>query len=55
MVLRILSVSESTYYDRRKRAQRSVEPNISSQRGRPQPGWSETKTGTRVQDEQIKT
>lgn len=53
LVLRILSISESTYYDRKKRASRSSERPAESQRGRPPPGYSHTFTGERVCDEQI--
>ncbi|MBN3522524.1 IS3 family transposase [Paenibacillus apiarius] len=53
-VLRIIGLSESTYYDRRKRSANSEERAASGQRGRPQPGFSRTKTGEKVSDGQIK-
>lgn len=54
MVLRILGLSESTYYDRKKRATTSQSEHVvENRRGRPVPGFSLTFTGERVSDEQI--
>ncbi|WP_158081800.1 IS3 family transposase [Paenibacillus selenitireducens] len=54
MVLRILGLSESTYYDRRKRAANpGPERSTESRKGRPVPGYSHTLTGEQVSDEQI--
>jgi putative transposase len=47
-------LSESTYYDRRKRAALSTVHTPSRQRGRPCPGYSLTTDGKKVSDEQIK-
>ncbi|WP_267901024.1 IS3 family transposase [Cohnella endophytica] len=59
LVLRILSVAESTYYARKKRNnEQSVDVDnkaVNRDRGRPCPGYSLTMTGARVDDEQIKT
>lgn len=58
MVLRVLGLSESTYYDQKKRANSCVmetEDRLEHrQKGRPTPGYSHTFTGERVSDEQIK-
>lgn len=54
MVLRILGISESTYYDRLKRISEPTERPTESRRGRPIPGYSVTSTGERVCDERIK-
>ncbi|WP_307210759.1 IS3 family transposase [Paenibacillus harenae] len=56
MVLRILGIAESTYYDRKKRAsQVEVEDRpVHRSKGRPAPGYSLTSKGERVSDEQIK-
>ncbi|MNZ74431.1 Integrase core domain protein [compost metagenome] len=54
MVLRILGISESTYYDRKKRA--NVAPSerpTRGRRGRPVPGYSYTYEGERICDERI--
>ncbi|QWU16634.1 IS3 family transposase [Paenibacillus sophorae] len=54
-VLRILGLSESTYYDRKKRGVcPATTRQAESQLGRPVPGHSFTVTGERVCDEQIK-
>nr|WP_261306258.1 IS3 family transposase [Paenibacillus andongensis] len=54
LVLRILGLSESTYYDRKKRATTPLsECSKESRRGRPVPGYSHTFTGEQVCDEQI--
>lgn len=53
MVLCVLGISESTYYDRKKRASASSKRPVESRRGRPIPGYSLTFTGERVCDEQI--
>lgn len=57
-MLRILGLSESTYYDRKKRlaqsAERGEEHSTESRVGRPVPGYSYTATGEKVSDEQIK-
>ncbi|WP_082053818.1 IS3 family transposase [Gordoniibacillus kamchatkensis] len=54
MVLRIIGLSESTYYDRRKRAASQTTHASSGQKGRPCPGYSLTTYGKKVSDEQIK-
>lgn len=55
MVLRILGLSESTYYDRKKRAANpKMERPTKGQRGRPVPGYSRTVADENVSDEQIK-
>lgn len=54
MVLRILNISESTYYDRKKRAASApAERPTQGTRGRPMPGYSYTYAGERVCDGQI--
>ncbi|AKG34738.1 integrase [Paenibacillus durus ATCC 35681] len=54
-VLRILGLSESTYYDRKKRAARpATKRPPEGQMGRPVPGYSFTVTGEKISDEQIK-
>ncbi|WP_063867856.1 IS3 family transposase [Paenibacillus sp. Soil766] len=54
-VLRILGLSESTYYDRKKRAAQlePKRPKVAVM-GRPVPGYSLTESGDTVSDEQIK-
>lgn len=53
MVLRILGLSESTYYDRKKRAAcPKAERPTGDRRDRPVPGYSYT-VGEKVSDEQI--
>lgn len=55
-VLRTLGLSESTYYDRKKRATQPQTDLLSNsiRRGRPVPGYSLTVTNEKVYDEQIK-
>lgn len=57
-MLRILGLAESTYYERKKRAREEKgqprEPSSSISKGRPYPGYSETKDKRKVSDEQIK-
>ncbi|WP_281272414.1 IS3 family transposase [Paenibacillus sambharensis] len=54
LVLRILGIAESTYYDRKKR-EMSCPPErpAENRRGRPVPGYSHTFDGERVVDSQI--
>jgi putative transposase len=52
-VLRIVGVLEATWYARKKREQEGEKPRIQNG-GRPQPGYSLTKTDKRISDEQIK-
>jgi len=55
LVLRILGLSESTYYDRKKRiATAQTEQVVENRKGRPVPGFSLTATDEKVSDEQIK-
>lgn len=54
MVLRIVGLAESTYYDRLKRARQAKEDANKGNRGRPCPGYSLTLEGRKVSDEQIK-
>lgn len=55
MVLRILGISESTYYDRKKRAANPKEKtSTQGKKGRPVPGYSRTVADEKVSDEQIK-
>lgn len=44
----------SSYYDRKKRASCPVERVSNCRKGRPQPGYSWTETGSKITDEQIK-
>lgn len=53
MVLRIVGLAESTYYDRKKRM--SDQPQaVQGKRGRPVPGYSLIESGEKICDEQIK-
>ncbi|OBZ13782.1 integrase [Bacillus sp. FJAT-26390] len=53
-VLRTLGLAISSYYDRKKRASCPAEPASDCRKGRPQPGYSWTETGSEITDEQIK-
>ena len=52
--MRLMGLSESTYYERKKRTASQIRPTPSGQRGRPCPGYSLTTSGQKVSDEQIK-
>jgi putative transposase len=52
-VLRIVGVLEATYYARKKREKEVEKPRVFNG-GRPIPGYSVTKDGRRISDEQIK-
>jgi putative transposase len=52
-VLRIVGVLEATYYARKKREKEGPKPRVFNG-GRPLPGYSMTKDGKRISDEQIK-
>ncbi|WP_159885202.1 IS3 family transposase [Paenibacillus puerhi] len=53
VLLSILEINESTYYDRRKRKTQDDRPS-KNRKGRPVPGYSRTHSGEEVQDKQIK-
>jgi putative transposase len=53
-VLRILGISESTYYDRKRRVTTPSRSPAAGRPGRPVPGYSYTFDGESVSDEQIK-
>lgn len=58
-VLRIVGLATSTYYDRLKRVKQSGTPQSNEgssnvKRGRPRPGYSLTRQGHKISDEQIK-
>ncbi|MCR8636972.1 IS3 family transposase [Paenibacillus radicis (ex Xue et al. 2023)] len=52
--MRMIGLSESTYYDRKKRVAYPLVNTSNTKKGRPYPGYSLTKTGQKVSDEQIK-
>jgi putative transposase len=52
-VLRIVGILEATYYARKKREKEGQKP-LTSNGGRPQPGYSLTQDGKRISDEQLK-
>lgn len=54
LVLRIIGLAESTYYERLKRLKQSPEVSDAVRRGRHCPGYSLTLQGRMVSDEQIK-
>lgn len=49
-----MGLSQSTYYERKKREASEISHELSGQKGRPQPGYSLTNSGKKVSDEQIK-
>ena len=51
-MLRIVGVLEATYYARKKREKEGQKPQASNG-GRPQPGYSLTRDGKRLSDEQL--
>lgn len=52
-MLRIVGVLEATYYARKKREKEGAKPQVFNG-GRPLPGYSTTKAGKRISDEQIR-
>lgn len=53
-ILRVIGINEATYYQRRRRLTASQETVSKHKTGRPRPGYSITKSGLRISDEQIK-
>ncbi|ETT67751.1 integrase, catalytic region, partial [Paenibacillus sp. FSL R7-277] len=52
LVLRLVGLAESTYYDRKKRKKQDTQA-VPQGRGRPVPGYSLTESGEKISDEEI--